>query len=318
MARGAYHRLLCYAERVPATRTLAEALGFAPDDRVVVVHIDDLGLCAAANDGGFEVLRDGLGTSGSVMVPCPAFPEAAQRARDEPQLDLGLHLTLNCEFDEGRWGPTAPPDRVPSLLDEDGALLRSALETAERADPAEVECELRAQIETALGLGVDVTHLDAHMGTALFPPFLSIYTALADEYRIPAFAVRPRVERLRERGLEFALEVFRSACDDLEGAGLPVLDDFDTNSLGFGPGGGVAHTEARLATLQPGVTYWVIHPAQAGPGLEGVVGGSAHARAFEHEFYGPGGGAEALFAAAGIRRVGMREVRELARAGGPS
>ncbi len=300
---------------MPATRSLAEALGYAPDDRVVVVHVDDLGLCADANDGGFEVIRDGLGTSGSLMVPCPAFPEAARRARDEPGLDLGLHLTLNCEFDDGRWGPTAPVDRVPTLVDDDGALLRSSLETAQRADPAEVERELRAQIETALELGIDVTHLDAHMGTALFPPFLHLYTGLAAEYRIPAFAVRPRVERLRERGLEAALEVFRDACSQLEAAGLPVLDDFDTNSLGFGPGGGVAHTEARLATLLPGVTYWVIHPATAGPGLEGVVGGSAHARAFEHEFYGPGGGAEALFDGAGLRFASMREVREVAREG---
>lgn len=305
---------MCYAERVSAGQSLAETLGFEATERVVVVHVDDLGLCADANDGGFEVLLEGVGNSGSMMVPCPAFPEAAKRALGDPSLDLGLHLTLNCEFDRGRWGPTAPAEKVATLLDEDGALLRSALETAQRADPAEVERELRAQIDTALALGIEITHLDAHMGTALFPPFLGIYTGLAAEYRIPAFAVRPRVDRLQERGLEAALGVFREACSDLEAAALPVLDDFDTNSLGFSKGGGVAHSEARLATLRPGVTYWVIHPAKAGPGLAGVVGETAHMRAFECEFYGPGGGAEALFAEAGVRRIGMREVRDAARA----
>ncbi len=305
---------MCYAERVGATPSLAETLGFAADERVLIVHVDDLGLCADANVGGFEVLAEGVGNSGSLMVPCPAFPEAAQRSLDDPGLDLGLHLTLNCEFDVGRWGPTAPADEVPSLLDDDGGLLRSALETSQRADPGEIERELRAQIDTALALGLDVTHLDAHLGTALFPPFLDIYTGLARDYGIPAFAVRPREDRLRERGLEAALGVFRKACGDLEAAQLPVLDDFDTNSLGFSPGEGVAHTEARLAALRPGITYWVIHPAKAGPGLEGVVGGSAHARAFEHGFYGPGGGAEALFAESGIRRAGMRELFDAWRA----
>lgn len=293
--------------------SLAEALGYAADERVVVIHVDDLGLCAPANDGGFEVLEDGIGGAGSLMVPCPGFPEAARHAREAPELDLGLHLTLNCEFEEGRWGPTAPAAEVSTLLDADGGLLRSALETARHADPVEVERELRAQIETALGSGIDVTHLDAHMGSALFPPFLGSYTALAREYQIPAFAVRPREDRLRERGLEAALGVFRDACADLEASALPVLDDFDANSLGFAPGDGVSHTRARLEALRPGVTYWIIHPAKAGPGLDAVVGGAAHARAFEHEFYGPGGEAESMFEAAGVRRIGMRELREWAR-----
>ena len=121
--------------------SLAETLGYASDERVIVVHVDDLGLCADANDGGFEVLEDGVGNSGSLMVPGPAFPEAAMRVREAPEIDVGLHLTLNCEFEAGRWGPTAPAERVPTLLDGDGALLRSALETTERAEPAEVELE---------------------------------------------------------------------------------------------------------------------------------------------------------------------------------
>lgn len=299
---------MCYPEFVSPTQSLAESLGFGPRETVLVVHVDDLGLCAAANDGGFDVLLEGVGTSGSIMVPAPSFPEAARLARDHPTLDLGVHLTLNCEFDEGRFGPCAPAREVSTLLDEDGGLLRSAMETAQRAKPAEVERELRAQIECAQAAGVAVSHLDAHMGTALFPPFLSLYTGLADEYRIPAFAVRPRVKRLRERGLEAALDVFRDACRDLEAAGLPVLDDFDANSLGFGAGGGEAHTRARIDALRPGVTYWIIHPAAAGEGLEGTVGDTAHARAFEHWFYGPGGGAATLFRETGITTISLGEI----------
>lgn len=296
-----------------ATQPLLEQLGFSRDDRVLVVHADDIGLCAPANAGAFETLEDGVASCGSLMVPAPAFPEAAAHARAHPELDLGIHLTLNCEFDEGRWGPVAPAGEVSSLLDRDGAFWRTALETATHARPEEVATELRAQIEKALVAGVEVTHLDAHMGTALFPPFLPTYTALAAEYRVPAFAVRPRLDRLKERGLEGALPVFREACETLERAGLPVLDDFDANSLGFGPGAGPSHTRKRLDALRAGVTYWIIHPARNGPGLDGVVGDSAHARAFEHVFYGAGGEFASWLDEAGIKRVGMRALRDLAR-----
>ncbi len=242
------------------------------------------------------------------MVPGPSFPEAARLAREHRHLDLGVHLTLNCEFSEGRFGPCAPADAVSTLLDEDGAFLRTPEDTLRCARPEEVERELRAQIETARAAGIAVSHLDAHMGTALYPPFLSIYTALAREFRIPAFAVRPRVERLRARGLEGALPVFQAACGELEDAGLPTFDDFDADSLGFEAGAGESHTRKRLAALQPGVTYWIIHPAAASEGLSGVVGEEAHARAFEHGFYGPDGAAAAWFREAGIATVGVAEV----------
>ena len=60
--------------------SLAERLGYAADARVLVVHVDDLGMCHAANEGGFEALRKGPATCGSIMVPCPWFGEAAEIA----------------------------------------------------------------------------------------------------------------------------------------------------------------------------------------------------------------------------------------------
>jgi predicted glycoside hydrolase/deacetylase ChbG (UPF0249 family) len=246
------------------------------------------------------------------MVPCPWFQEAAERARANPRFDLGVHLVLNSEWPHYRWGPVAGRERVPSLLDAQGFLPRTTLETVQGARPEQVEIELRAQIERALAAGIDVTHLDSHMGTVFFPPFVEIYARLAREYRLPALAVRPDKAALERAGLAGAEPLLRQVCDAFEAAGLPVLDGLDANSLDFRPGEGEAHTRRRMEGLGPGVSYLIIHPAKEGEELR-AISADAHARAFEHAFYGSARGRDA-FAAAGVRTVGMRALRELARA----
>ncbi len=290
---------------------LAERLGFRAGDRVAIVHCDDIGMCHAANQGAFEALAHGPATCGSVMVPCPWFPEAAERARRDPSLDLGVHLTLNAEWAHYRWGPVAGASAVPSLVDADGYLLRATLETLQRARPDQVERELRAQVERAGAAGIDVTHLDSHMGTCLFPPFLEIYAKLARDYRLPVFAVRPDPATLEARGLGGAAALFERLADTLEADGIPVLDGFDADSLHFAPGQGTAHNTRRLAGLGPGVSYLICHPARGGEELD-AISEDAHMRDFERRFYGGEAGRRAL-EAEGIRTIGMRPLRDLVR-----
>ncbi|MCC6639955.1 MAG: polysaccharide deacetylase family protein [Deltaproteobacteria bacterium] len=292
--------------------TLAQRLGFAPDDRVAVIHCDDIGMCHAANVGAFEALSNGPATCGSIMVPCPWFEEAAALARANPDADLGVHLTLTAEWMSYRWGPVASRDRVPSLLDADGYLPRTALEVAKNAKPEEVEIELRAQIEKALAAGVDVTHIDSHMGTVFLPQLVPVYTKLASEYRVPAFAVRPDAELLAARGLAGAEKLFAGLMDRLEAAGSPILDAFDAESLDFPEGEGLAHNRARIARLVRGVTYLICHPARDGEELRAAMTFGAHHREFERGFYGGEAGRAAL-AGAGVRTLGMRALRTLMR-----
>lgn len=292
--------------------TLAERLGFAAADRVAIVHVDDLGMCHAANEGGFEALVRGPATCGSVMVPCPWFVEAAERARRQPELDLGVHLVLNSEFARYRWGPVAGRSAVPSLLDEEGFLPRTSLETLRRAKPEEVEIELRAQLERALEAGIDVTHLDSHMGTCFFPPFLDVYARLARDFELPVFVVRPDRAALERAGIPGALEVFRKLVGALEADGIPILDGFDANSLGFREGDGETHNLGRLAGLAPGVSYLTCHAARDGEELRAITPESAHQRGFEHRFYGGEPGRRAL-EETDVKTVGMRAVRELLR-----
>jgi predicted glycoside hydrolase/deacetylase ChbG (UPF0249 family) len=291
---------------------LTERLGFAADDRVAIVHVDDLGMCHAANPGGLEALSNGPATCGSIMVPCPWFSEAAARAGAHPELDLGVHLTLNSEWEFYRWGPVAGRSAVPSLLDDEGYLPRTATETAKRARPEEVEIELRAQIDCALAAGIDVTHIDSHMGTAFFPPFLDVYGRLARDYRLPAFAARPSAEQLEAIGLTAAQPMFERLADQLEADGVPVLDGFDSDSLSFAPGEGPAHSARRLDRLGPGVWYLICHAARGGPELDAITS-SGHAREFERTFYGGPAGRQAL-EERGIRTIGMRPLRDLMRA----
>lgn len=293
--------------------SLAERLGFAPSERVAVIHVDDIGMCHAANEGAFEALANGPASCGSVMVPCPWFPEAAARARENPRLDLGVHLTLNAEWEHYRWGPVSGRSAVPSLVMRDGGLPRTALETVQRARPEEVEIELRAQVERALAAGIDVTHLDAHMGTVLFPPFAPIYARLARDYRLPVFAVRPDAKALAARGFAGAVAVFEALVAQLDPAAIPVLDGFDVDSLDFPPGDGLAHNRRRLERLGPGVSWLVCHAAKGGEELEAITPRGAHARDFERTFYGGESGRRAL-EEAGIRSIGMRALRDLLRA----
>lgn len=294
------------------TSTLLERLGFAPTDRVAVVHVDDIGMCHSANVGAFEALENGPATCGSMMVPCPWFLEAAGRARKNPHFDLGVHLTLNAEWTEYRWGPVAGRSRVPSLCDPEGYLPRSVGEVLKNARPEEVEIELRAQIDLALAAGVDVTHLDSHMGTVFFPPFFDLLARLAADYRLPVFAPTARKDFLAHRGLEQAAPLFALLEAKLGAVAVPAFDAFDADSLDFPPGEGLAHNAKRLAGVVPGLNWLLCHAAKGGDELTAVTPGSAHARDFERTFYGGEAGRRA-FQEAGIRTIGMRPLRELMR-----
>jgi predicted glycoside hydrolase/deacetylase ChbG (UPF0249 family) len=286
-------------------RMASEAFALRAGERAVVVHVDDIGLCENANTGALRAFG-GTATSGSIMVPCAAFPQIAEIARVRPQLDLGVHLTLNCEYENPRWRPLRPD--VPSLCATDGALLRTPEETARRASLEEVRRELAAQIDRALDAGIDVTHLDAHMGTALLPEFASVYIDLAREYALPAFI--PRVDRalLARIGMSEAWGVYRSILEHAATAGLPLFDHFDSNSLHFAPGTGLEHNRRRIAQLRPGLSYLITHCAEGGAALQSICP-DWRQRSEECQLYSDGAMSRAL-ELEGVRPVGMRPLRD--------
>ncbi len=160
--------------------SLSAELGYQPDAKLLILNCDDLGSTRSANVAIYDALRNGLATSASLMVPCPWARDAAAMYRGE---DVGVHLTLNAEFDTYRWGPLT---HAPSLLDGDGGFPRTITDVWDHADLDEVRRECRSQIERAIVWGFDVSSIDSHMGTMqLRPEFFDIYLEMAVDFKLP-------------------------------------------------------------------------------------------------------------------------------------
>jgi predicted glycoside hydrolase/deacetylase ChbG (UPF0249 family) len=168
------------------TRTIAERLGHPRNAKLLILHADDIGVAHSENAASFDALDKGAVNSGSIMMPTPWVTEVARYAQAHPNADLGLHLTLNSEWETYRWGSVAPRDQVPSLHDPDGTFPRSTDTVARRAKLNEVERELRAQIDRAYAMGIKPTHVDSHMA-ALYqtPELFRTYAKVARSYKLP-------------------------------------------------------------------------------------------------------------------------------------
>jgi chitin disaccharide deacetylase len=193
--------------------------------RRVVIHEDDVGMTHGANVAFSELSALGHCSSGSVMVPCPWFPEALEMAAANPRLDVGVHLTLTSEKRPYRWRPITSPSRAAGLTDELGYFWPDVPSVRRSAEPGAVEAELRAQIDTVLSTKVDVTHLDAHMGTVMCPEFVDIYLRLGREYRLPLLLVKDYTTfNPRLYSGPMSLEPYETALKAARAVGFPIFD----------------------------------------------------------------------------------------------
>jgi chitin disaccharide deacetylase len=154
------------------------------DNKTLLIRCDDIGMSHGVNTAVKELIDAGMKFSASVMVPCSWFDEAVDILKDAHQVSVGVHLTLNSEWKNYRWGPVAGVSAVPSLVDSLGNFFPSrASFFANNPKLDEVELELSAQIEKALKAGLKVSYLDYHMGTAVDNPDMRrIVEKLASEY----------------------------------------------------------------------------------------------------------------------------------------
>jgi predicted glycoside hydrolase/deacetylase ChbG (UPF0249 family) len=276
--------------------SLAERLGYAADDRLLIINCDDLGSSHSANVATFRAMTEGVATSATLMVPCPWAREAVRMFGG---LAVGVHLTLTCEYPGYRWrGLTG----APSLLDEEGFMPTTTAAAVERVKAEEARTECRAQIETALAWGVDATHLDAHMfAMQARRDLFEVMLDLAEEFRLPVRMLAP---------------------DDPVGQGAWARERAEARGVLFNDHM-ISHwprrTDEVLLEAAPGlpagVTEIFAHPVDDGDELRAYDPDHPHVRAYDAECLVDPALAEALDRH-GIKRISFREIRELQRAGG--
>ena len=180
-----------------AQKNTAEKLGFPADTKLLIIHADDMGLSHSTNQAVIKAFESKAITSGSVMVPCPWFPEIAEYVKTHPGLDVGIHFTLNAEWKYYKWNGVMSDNQIPGLIAKNGYFYPAIEPLIFAAKPDEVEKELRAQIDRAIAFGIKPTHLDSHMGSMFVTPAL-FRTALnvGREYQLPVFFPMNEIKKI--------------------------------------------------------------------------------------------------------------------------
>ena len=231
-------------------KTIQERLGYPKDAKLVIIHADDLGVSHSENAASIIAMQKGSVRSASIMVPCPWFPEIAAYAQSDPSADLGLHITLTSEWKYYKWGPVTAKEKVPGLVNKNGFLYSTVDSVYQNATALEVEEEMISQVLRAKQFGINPTHLDAHMGTALQRlDYFKAYLKVGRRFEIPVFIPRQ---------LEILLKVkFDTIVSDKD---VLVDNIFSASPQDFKNGFANFYTNG-IKNLKPGLTYLIIHTA---------------------------------------------------------
>ena len=286
-----------------APLTLAERLGFKASDKILIINGDDAGVSHAANAATIDALENGLMTSSTIMVPCPWFPEIAAYAKAHPNLDFGLHLTHTSEWKGMKWGPVADKSDVPGLVDPQGYLWPDIMSVYKNSSPEQAEIEARAQIRKALAAGIDVTHIDSHMGALQYNlKYHEVYRKLAREFDLPL--------RMGSQDL-LAAQGGGHLRAQLDADGI-IYPDYLIHG-NRKPGEPIEdYWKRMLNELKPGVTELYIHAALAGEEMKHVTN-SWRERAAEHHLFTKDEEVRRILESQAVRRIGYRALRDLQR-----
>jgi hypothetical protein len=225
-------------------------LGYPLNTKLLIVHADDLGLSHSANIASIQTLKNGCVTSGSVMMPCPFAHKMVDYAILHPDFDIGIHLTLTSEWTCRQWRPVLG-NKVSSLTNSGGFFFETREELEINAQIAEVEQEMRAQIEMAITSGLRPSHLDCHMFAGIInPEFLKIYIELGREYELPVLLSREKIRKW----FHYDINPFLSE-KEIEVDQLLIATPRRAKK-------GLTHYYRNiLQTLNPGLNCLLVHPA---------------------------------------------------------
>jgi predicted glycoside hydrolase/deacetylase ChbG (UPF0249 family) len=266
-------------------------LGFSEQDRVVIIHADDVAVSQASIDAYLELMDYGTITTGSAMTPSSWFPEIARIVRENPHLDMGLHLPVTCEYESYRWRPVSHPDPGSGLVDEWGYFHRRPGTMAQHAGVESVMTEVEAQIELSLQLGLTPTHLDSHHGVLLFKRFIRPFVRLARGHNIlpvmmkmstaamaappPAAATggTPAPNPYGSIDMQSIVEAAESVAQvsaELIAEGIPVPDYLAGMPIVV-EGDRLDFAKKLFSDLQPGLTHFAFHPTKDTPETRAIT-----------------------------------------------
>lgn len=268
-----------------ATKTWAEKLGFPSGKKVLLLHMDDAGMCPEANTAIENYISNRQINSTAVMVPCPSAKAMIDWAKDHPKADIGIHLTLTSEWQNYRWGPVSDPSKVPGLIDPDGKFWYEVPDVVAHASAKEVDTEIRAQIDQSLAWGFKPSHIDTHMGTLYgSPEYVKVFLKTAEDYHLPANAIDlsdPEVvSQFRKEGYPITDEVIKMMGE----YSLPKLDNFTNVPEGKTYEEKRANFFALVKSLNPGLTEIIFHPSVLTDNLKSITN-SWQQRVWESELF---------------------------------
>ncbi|GIK10376.1 MAG TPA: polysaccharide deacetylase family protein [Anaerolineales bacterium] len=292
---------------------LLKKLGYSDADRLVIIHTDDIGMCQASIQAYKDLWEFGTITSGAAMVPCPWFPAAAEMCRENPAMDMGVHATLNAEWDGYRWGPVSTRDRDSGLMDEAGYFHQWNEAVTANAKPEAVAVEVNAQVERALAAGIDVTHVDSHMGTIIHPNFVQSYLQAGMMRLLPNMLPRVTARGFDMMGIdESALAMYAPILNQLEAQGVPMLDGLFSMPLEH-DNDHVGAAKKLLSEVPAGITHLILHPSIDTPELRAICPDWRARVANYHAFMSAE--LKDFIKDSGIHLIGYRAIRDAMRAG---
>ncbi|MEW6716456.1 MAG: polysaccharide deacetylase family protein [Chloroflexota bacterium] len=246
-------------------------LGYSNSDRLVIIHTDDIGVSHASVQAFSDLWDFGIISSGATMVPCSWFSQVGAYCRAHPSVDMGVHLTLTSEWEGYRWRPLSTCDPSSGLIDDEGYFYRDETVVQERADAEAAKTETQAQVTQALKAGVDVTHIDTHMGTVAHPKFISAYVQLALEHKLPPMILRLDEAGYQKIGMDSETASFAAQfVVKLEEMGLPLLDHIFQMSLDQ-HSDRIDQVKNTLSEIPSGITHFIIHPSVDTPELRALT-----------------------------------------------
>ena len=283
--------------------SLAERLGFKSTDKILIVNVDDVGNSHAANAAVIDSMENGLATSSTIIVPGPWFPEIAAYAKAHPTSDFGVHLCHTSEWKTLKWGPVANKSDVPGLVDPQGYLWPDIMNVYKNSTPEQAYIEARAQIKKALDAGIDVTHIDSHMGTLQYnEAYFQVYRRLAKEFNLP---IRMGSQEL------LAAQGGGHQRGQLDSDGT-VYPDYLIHGDRQKGESLRDYWKRELNSLKPGVTELYIHASVPGDEIKHITN-SWEDRATEYEMFTRDADVRKILEAQNVKRIGYRALRDLQR-----